>query len=57
MICKGAGYNTHLATTYFHGEKQPYDNQGFAKYAVPTYNLESGAKTARLPARTARIPN
>jgi alkaline phosphatase len=42
MISDGAGYNTHLSTEYWHGEKQPYDNPEFAKYPVSTYNLRYG---------------
>lgn len=45
MISDGAGYNTHLATEYWHGQKQPYDNPRFAKYAVSTYNLKKSGPT------------
>ena len=43
MISDGAGYNTHLATEYWHGKKQPYDNPRFAKYSV-SISSSSGSR-------------
>lgn len=56
MISDGAGYNTHLSTEYWHGEKQPYDNPRFAKYAVATYNLRYGGPDGTAPGDNSQDP-
>lgn len=57
MISDGAGYNTHLATEYWHGAKQPYDNRFFSKYPVATYTCAMAAPMVRHPVITDRIRN
>ena len=56
MISDGAGYNTHLSTEYWHGEKQPYDNPRFSKYAVATYNLRYGGPNGTAPMDNSQDP-
>jgi alkaline phosphatase len=56
MISDGAGYNTHLSTEYWHGMKQPYDNQKFKKYAVATYNLRYGGPDGTAPYNDTQDP-
>ena len=56
MISDGAGYNTHLATEYYHGAKEPHDNPSFAKYTVATYNLRYGGPDDTAPGDDSQDP-
>ncbi|MGD9310013.1 MAG: alkaline phosphatase [Desulfosarcina sp.] len=56
MISDGAGYNTHLATEYWHGSKQPYDSPRFFKYPVSTYILRHGGSNDTAPGNESQDP-
>jgi alkaline phosphatase len=49
MISDGAGYNTHLATRYWQGKKQPYETHRFSEFPVATYNLRYGGPEGTAP--------